>query len=84
MRKMIDMAREAGMTGLESGGLFDNFLAFEELVRADEREQIAQMIEDAPTLLDFAQNEHGGCLMCGFTPKIAASAIRARSQHGNG
>ena len=40
MRKMIDMAKEAGMTGLEDGGLFDNFLVFEALVRADEREQI--------------------------------------------
>jgi hypothetical protein len=40
MRKMIDMAKEAGMTGLESGGLFDNFLIFEALVRADERESI--------------------------------------------
>ena len=40
MRDMIDMAREAGMTGLEAGGLFDNFLVFEALVRADEREQI--------------------------------------------
>jgi hypothetical protein len=38
MRKMIDMAHEAGMTGLEAGGLFDNFLVFEALVRADERE----------------------------------------------
>jgi len=40
MRKMIDMAREAGMTGLEDGGLFDNIKAFEALVRADEREAI--------------------------------------------
>ena len=39
MRKMEDMAQEAGMTGLEVGGLFDNFLVFEALVRADEREQ---------------------------------------------
>jgi hypothetical protein len=39
MRKMIDMAEEAGMTGLEDGGLFDNFLVFEALVRADEQEK---------------------------------------------
>jgi hypothetical protein len=45
MRKMIDMAREAGMTGLEAGGLFDNFLVFEALVRADEREACAQVVE---------------------------------------
>ena len=42
MRKMIDMACEAGMTGLEAGGLFDNFLVFEALVRADEREACAK------------------------------------------
>ena len=41
MRKMEDMAQEAGMTGLKAGGLFDNFLLFEQLVRADERKQIA-------------------------------------------
>jgi hypothetical protein len=46
MRKMIDMAREAGMTGLEAGGLFDNFLVFEALVRADEREACAKVCED--------------------------------------
>jgi hypothetical protein len=46
MRKMIDMAKEAGMTGLEDGGLFDNFLVFEALVRADEREACAKLCED--------------------------------------
>ena len=40
MRDTIDMAREAGMTGLEDGGLFDNFLVFEALVRADERARL--------------------------------------------
>ena len=43
-----------------------------------EREAIAQMIEDAPALVKFATNDHGGCLVCGFTPKFAAAAIRAR------
>ena len=46
MRLMIDMAREAGMTGLEAGGLFDNFLVFEALVRADEREACAKVCDD--------------------------------------
>ena len=50
------------------------------LARADEREAIAQMIEDAPALMEFAQNDQGGCLMCGFTPKLAAKTIRARGQ----
>lgn len=49
---------------------------------AAEREKVAQMIEDAPPLVDFAKNEHDGCLMCGFTPKLAASAIRARGSNG--
>lgn len=47
---------------------------------ADEREQIAQIIEDAPALVEFVQNEYGGCSVCGFTPKVAAAAIRARSK----
>jgi hypothetical protein len=45
---------------------------------AAEREAIAQMIEDAPELVEYAKNDKGGCLMCGFTPKMAAAAIRAR------
>jgi hypothetical protein len=45
-----------------------------------EREGIAKMIEDAPPLVEFAQNEHGGCMVCGFTPKLAAQAIRARGE----
>lgn len=51
--------------------------------QTDEREQIAQMMEGSPTLVDFAQNEHGGCLVCGFTPKLAVASIRARNQHGD-
>ena len=53
---------------------------FAVLVASAEREEIAQMIEDAPALMEFAQNDQGGCLMCGFTPKLAAKAIRARGQ----
>jgi hypothetical protein len=54
--------------------------AFANLVAAHEIESIASMIEDAPPLVEFAQNERCGCLVCGFTPKLAADAIRARSQ----
>ena len=43
-----------------------------------EREAIAQMFEGAPALVQFAQNDKGGCLICGFTPKIVIEAIRAR------
>ena len=46
---------------------------------AVEREAIAQMIEDAPTLMADVRNNEGGCLICGFTPRLAATAIRARS-----
>jgi len=53
---------------------------FAELVAQHEREAIAQMVEDAPPLMEFAQNHQGGCLMCGFTPKQAAEIIRARGQ----
>ena len=53
---------------------------FANLVAAHECEQIAQMIEDAPPLMEFAQNDKGGCMVCGFTPKLAAEFIRARSQ----
>ena len=58
----------------------DNLEAFAALVASAEREAIAQMIEDAPALMEFAQNDQGGCLMCGFTPKLAAKTIRARGQ----
>ena len=47
---------------------------------AVEREAIAQMFDDAPKLITSAQNSEGGCLICGFTPKIAAAAIRARGE----
>ena len=43
-----------------------------------EREAIAQMFKDAPALVQFAQNDQGGCLVCGFTPKLVIEAIRAR------
>ena len=43
---------------------------------AAERERIAQMIEDAPPLVDFCKNDRSGCLICGFTPSLAAQTIR--------
>jgi hypothetical protein len=51
---------------------------FADLIRADERESIAQMFENAPALVPFAQNDKGGCMICGFTPKLAMESIRAR------
>jgi hypothetical protein len=51
---------------------------FANLVAAAEREAIAQMFEASPELISFAQNDQGGCIICGLNPKIAAKAIRAR------
>ena len=59
-------------------GLLQFSEKFADLIRADERESIAQMFEGAPALVPFAQNEKGGCMICGFTPKLAMEAIRAR------
>ena len=53
---------------------------FAQLVAAREREACAKMLEDVPALVKVAQNDMGGCLICGFTPKLAAQAIRARGQ----
>ena len=47
---------------------------FADLIRADEREAIAQMFEGAPALIPFAQNDKSGCMICGFTPKLAMEA----------
>ncbi len=78
---IIRMAREAGAS---HNGLLvvpDAFaLRFPAIVAAAEREAIAQMIEDAPPLVEFSQNDKGGCMVCGFTPKLASAAIRARSE----
>jgi hypothetical protein len=81
---IIRMAREAGamfehMSWVERD-LFPVFARFAALVAAAEREAIAQMIEDAPPLVEFSQNDKGGCMVCGFTPKLASAAIRARGQ----
>ena len=77
MKTIQAMAREAGWDAHHAE--FDlRIEAFAALVRADEREEIAQMIEDAPPLVEFVINDHGGCLICGFTPKLAAASIRAR------
>jgi hypothetical protein len=76
MRDTIDMAREAGMTGLEAGGLFDNFLLFEQLVRADEREACAKVCE---TGVDYEHPTVKGHIMENFGhSRLLAKAIRAR------
>jgi uncharacterized protein (UPF0216 family) len=84
-RQVLELAREAGAVFPADGSYHqferhEDLERFAELVRADEREQIAQMIEDALALVEFAQNDKGGCAICGFTPKLAAESIRARGQ----
>jgi hypothetical protein len=80
------MAKETAAFGVHPSGEYiysfytEQLQAFAKLVAQHEREAIAQMIEDAPPLMEFAQNDQGGCLMCGFTPKLAAQTIRARGQ----
>ena len=82
---IIEMAQECQLIGMRPhlDGIYQEALEkFAVLVaaaaRADEREAIAQMFEDAPALVQFAQNDQGGCLVCGFTPKLVIEAIRAR------
>ncbi len=92
---IIRLARQAGFQGLlpeehiaGTGCIYDSgddeitplLERFAALVAAAEREAIAQMIEDAPPLVEFSQNDKGGCMVCGFTPKLASAAIRSRSE----
>jgi hypothetical protein len=73
---IIRMAREAGPL---TQGPFDEWCKrFANLVAAAEREAIAKMFEASPELISFAQNDQGGCVICGLNPKIAVKAIRAR------
>jgi hypothetical protein len=78
---IIRMAREAGWPdSLVAPVIMAKLAEFAAIVVAHEHEQIARMIEDAPPLMPFAQNDQGGCMMCGFTPQLAATTIRARTQ----
>lgn len=84
--KIIELGRKAGFSkheGIITGGVSD-LERFATLVaaatKAEEREAVAQIIEDAPPLVDYAINEIGGCLVCGFTPKLASEFIRARGE----
>ena len=81
--EIIEMAKQAGLLNMDYElGQWEihEFTTFAKLIAEKEREEIAQMIEDAPALMESAQNDQGGCLMCGFTPKLAANSIRARVQ----
>lgn len=70
------MALDAGPL---TQGPFDAWCKrFANLVAAAEREACAAMFEAAPELISYAQNDQGGCIICGLNPKIAVKAIRAR------
>jgi len=83
---IIELANDSGLVyygmGKDRARFIHHLENFAHLVaaaaRADEREAIAQMFEGAPVLMQFAQNDIGGCLVCGFTPKLAIETIRAR------
>jgi hypothetical protein len=87
MRSTIEMAREAGGKAQQNKNCDVEYLmsadALEHLVtlaRADEREGIAEMFDAPMRLIPFVQNTQGGCVICGFTPSLAAAAIRARGE----
>ena len=83
--ELIEVARQAGFVDYElddgTTNTFDKrYKTFAKLVAEKEREDILQMFEHSPALVDFAKNDQGGCLICGFTPEIAIKSIRARGQ----
>ena len=47
---------------------------------SQEREAVARIVEkaDLSHLASSTKNHWGGCMSCGFTPKIAAESIRTR------
>ena len=77
---IVVMAVNAGASALFFKDNIKFIQRFAKLVAEHECRAIAQMIEDAPALTQFAQNDKGGCLLCGFTPKLAAETIRARNE----
>lgn len=77
---IIRMAQEAGFRVNTTESLLEELERFATLVASAEREAIAQMIDNAPALVEYVTNDQGGCLVCGFTPKLAANSIRARGQ----
>lgn len=83
--EIIELAIQAGFVEYElddgTTNAFDKrYESFAKLVAAQEREAIAQMFDHAPALVEFARNDQGGCIMCGFTPELAIASIRARGE----
>ena len=78
MQLMTDMGLHEG--GIENWVMDNAWVLVVNKAIEKEREAILQMFEHAPALVDFAKNDQGGCLICGFTPEIAIKSIRARGQ----
>ena len=76
MQLMTDMGLHEG--GIENWVMDNAWVLVVNKAIEKEREAILQMFEHAPALVDFAKNDQGGCLICGFTPEIAIKSIRAR------
>jgi len=82
--EIIELARQAGVRDDEHIFEFSQYKyleAFAKLVAEKEREACAKMFDEAIPLMPFAQNDQGGCLICGFTPKLTSAAIRAREEN---
>ena len=78
MQLMTDMGLHEG--GIENWVMDNAWVLVVNKAIEKEREAILQMFEHAPALVDFAKNDQGGCLICGFTPEIAIKSIRARGE----
>jgi hypothetical protein len=59
MKTIQEMAREAGMTGLESSELLENFEAFAKLVREDEREKFGAVLRQLHDSYSLASDPSG-------------------------
>ena len=79
MQLMTDMGLHEG--GIENWVMDNAWVLVVHKAIEKEREAILQMFEHAPALVDFAKNDQGGCLICGFTPEIAIKSIRARGNN---
>jgi hypothetical protein len=77
--KKAENARELGLD-YEPVFTYDQVKAHIQAAMLSEREACAKMFDEVMPLVPFAQNDQGGCLTCGFTPKLAAKAIRARGK----
>jgi hypothetical protein len=69
---VIRMAQEAGMSGLEQGGILENFERFAALVAEKEREECAKVCDE--TTASWTQHTYNSaCNDC-------AAAIRAKKE----